>query len=143
MATQDSVRTAETFYEAFNAHNLDGIERITSESFVGVGPDNPEARKGRSALRRWVNEYIKAFPDCKWSKERFSGQDNVFVMQMTFAGTNTGPMEAGQTIPPTNKTVHVPLAIVGVAREDKIEEVHAYWDMMTLLGQLGIMPPGQ
>lgn len=143
MATQDSVRAAEAFYEAFNAHNLDGIERMTSESFVGVGPDNPEARKGRAALRNWISEYVKAFPDGKRSMERFSAQDNVFVMQMTFAGTNTGPMEAGQTIPPTNKAVRVPLAIVGVARGDKIEEVHAYWDMMTLLGQLGLVPSGQ
>ena len=143
MATQDSVRTAETFYEAFNAHNLDGIERMTSESFVGVGPDNPEARKGRAALRNWVNEYIKAFPDCKWQKERVFAEDNSFSLSIVFTGTNTGPLEAGQTIPPTNKSVRVPATFVGIAREGKVEEIRAYWDMMSLLGQLGLVPPGQ
>lgn len=142
MSTEESLRIAEELYEAFNAHDLDRVEESTSESFVGVGPDSPEARKGRTGGRNWAAMYINAFPDCKWMKERIFAQDDLFALQVIFTGTNTGPLEAQQTIPPTNKGVRVPATFVGIAQNGKIEELRGYWDQLTLLGQLGLVPQG-
>src|SRR2546430_14741600 len=47
MHTQDSAQIAQALFDAFNAHDLDRLEALTSDGFLGIGPDSPDLRMGR------------------------------------------------------------------------------------------------
>src|SRR6266705_6164565 len=142
MHSQDSAQIAEAVFDAFNAHDLDRLEALTSDGFLGIGPDSPDLRMGRRGGRAWAAAYFAGFPDSQWTKERIFGQDAAFVLQVIYSGTHTGAFGGAETIPPTNKTVRVPATFVGIARGGKIEDLRAYWERLMVLRQLGLVPDG-
>jgi len=46
------------------------------------------------------------------------------------------------SIPATGKAVQLPACLVVTVRDDQIVEQHHYFDMVTMLTQLGVMPSG-
>jgi predicted ester cyclase len=64
------------------------------------------------------------------------------VYETTWTGTHAGPLTApdGQTIPPTGRSVAMPACLVVRVADDRIVEQHHYFDMVTMLSQLGLMP---
>jgi steroid delta-isomerase-like uncharacterized protein len=139
---QATAQIAQALFDAFNAHDLDRLEALTSEGFLGIGPDSPDLRMGRRGGRAWAAAYFAGFPDSKWTKERIFTQDNAFVLQVIYTGTHTGSFDGAQTAKPTNKTVRVPATFIGIARDGKIEDLRGYWDRLLVLRQLGLIPEG-
>ncbi len=140
MHSQNSAQIAQSLFDAFNAHDLDRLEALTSDGFLGIGPDSPDLRMGRRGGRAWAAAYFAGFPDSQWTKERIFGQDSAFVLQVIYTGTHTGAFGRAETIPPTNKAVRVPATFVGIARDGKIEDLRGYWDRLLVLRQLGLVP---
>jgi steroid delta-isomerase-like uncharacterized protein len=140
MHSQASIQTAQALFDAFNAHDLDRLEAMTSDGFLGIGPDSPTLRMGRRGGRAWAAAYFAGFPDSKWTKERIFAQDTTFVLQVIYSGTHTGAFDGAGTVPPTNKKVRVPATFIGIARDGKIEDLRGYWDRLLVLRQLGIAP---
>src|SRR2546427_10166231 len=127
---------------SFNPHDLDRLEALTSDGFLGMGPDSPVLRMGRRGGRAWAAAYFAGFPDSKWTKERIFGQDAAFVLQVIYTGTHTGAFDGALTVPPTNKTVSVPPTFIGIARNGKIADLRGHWDRLLVLRQLGLVPDG-
>ena len=142
MQTQDSLQTAQALFDAFNAHDLDRLEALTSDGFLGIGPDSPDVRMGRRGGRAWAAAYFTGFPDSKWTKERIFSQNPAFILQVIYTGTHTGAFEGAETVAPTMKTVRVPATFVGISRDGKIEDLRGYWDRLLVLRQLGLVPNG-
>ena len=60
---------------------------------------------------------------------------------MEWTGTNNGPLSGPfGTIQPTGKVGKVAAAQVACFEEDKICEIHHYFDLMTVLRQMGVGP---
>src|SRR5207245_2616627 len=78
MHSQDSAQLAPSLFAASNAHELDRLEALTSDGFLGIGPDSPDLRMGRRGGRAWAAAYFSGFPDSQWTKERIFGQDAAF-----------------------------------------------------------------
>src|SRR5207245_4920068 len=91
MHSQNSAQIAQALFDAFNAHDLDRLEALTSDGFLGIGPDSPDLRMGRRGGRAWAAAYFTGFPDSKWTKGRIVAQDAAFVRQVISIGTRTGP----------------------------------------------------
>ena len=142
MHSQASTQIAQALFDAFNAHDLDRLEALTSDGFLGIGPDSHDLRMGRRGGRAWAAAYFAGFPDSKWTKERIFAQDAAFVLQVIYTGTHTGAFDGAEAVPPTHRTVSVPATFIGVAREGKIEDLRGYWDRLLVLRQLGLVPDG-
>ena len=142
MHSQASAQIAQALFDAFNAHDLDRLEALTSDGFLGIGPDSPDLRMGRRGGRAWAAAYFAGFPDSRWTKERIFAQDAAFVLRVIYTGTHTGAFDGAKTVPPTNKTVSVPATFIGIARDGKIEDLRGYWDRLLVLRQLGLVPDG-
>jgi predicted ester cyclase len=56
----------------------------------------------------------------------------------TYEGTHTGPMGP---VPATGKKVHFDFGGVFRVENGKLAEFWLTWDNMTILGQLGLLPP--
>jgi len=83
----------------------------------------------------------KAFPDATGTITSAVGSGNQAVLEVTWKGTQTGPLEAnGKTIPPSGKRQVTPAALFFTFEGEKIKESRQYFDLMTLLTQIGAKP---
>jgi steroid delta-isomerase-like uncharacterized protein len=81
-----------------------------------------------------------AFPDGRGEIGTVvDGGDHV-VIEVVWTGTHLGPLQTpdGGTVPPTERTFAVPAAMVLAMRDGKITGMTHYFNLMTLLGQLGV-----
>lgn len=97
--------------------------------------------KGADECVKAVQKWKRAFPDVKANilSAKISG-DSV-VVELQWDGTHTGPFEGPMgTIQPTNKRGSVKAVEVFRVEKDKIVEVRHYFDLLTILTQMGISP---
>ena len=67
---------------------------------------------------------------------------NTVVSELKMTGVNTGDMEMpdGSKIPATGKSVEMQACQVAEFEDGKMTKVTAYYNMMTMMAQLGLMP---
>lgn len=83
-----------------------------------------------------------AFPGMRGEVESLIAAGDQVAYETIWKGTHTGPLTSpdGQTIEPTGKAVQLPACLVVTVRDNRIVEQHHYFDMVTLLTQLQVMP---
>jgi predicted ester cyclase len=97
--------------------------------------------KGADESIKVIQRWKRAFPDLKATVlNTFTAGDKVLA-EVEWEGTQTGPLEGpAGTIAPTNKRGVIKAAIVCTVKNDKVVEFHHYFDLLTLLSNLGIAP---
>jgi steroid delta-isomerase-like uncharacterized protein len=137
----DSIKCASRFVEAYNSRDWDGLK----ESFAADGVyDEVGTRRrlqGPDEILDAHQGWAKAFPDAHGSiTGAFADGDNV-TLEITWKGTHTGPLEGTQgVIPPSGKSWELRACQVVKVEQDKIKEDRQYFDMVSLLDQLGVTP---
>jgi steroid delta-isomerase-like uncharacterized protein len=138
---QDS---AKKLADTFTKHDVDALTKLYASDAVAYDPMYPEPLRGRDAIRKDAANYIRAFPDLRFELLTVIEQDERSgAAEVRLTGTQTGPMEAptGEEIPPTNKRSDVKgAAFVKLNDRGEIVEERRYYDVGTILRQLGIMP---
>jgi steroid delta-isomerase-like uncharacterized protein len=130
-------------HEQVDAFNNGDWERLQS----GLAAD---ARYHELATQRKVEgpekivELFKgwktAFPDAAGKVTSAVGSGNTAALEVTWTGTHTGPLETPDgTIPASGKRQETPAAIVLTFEGGKIKENKQYFDLMTLLKQIGAL----
>jgi steroid delta-isomerase-like uncharacterized protein len=143
MAGKDLTKISRDYIEAFNAANWSRVkETLTGNSLYNeVGTQR--RIQGADAIVTAFQGWKRAFPDAKGKvTNSVSTGDNV-VLEITWEGTHTGPLEGpGGTIAATGRRQVTPAALLILFEGDKIKESRHYFDMMTLLHQIGAVPVG-
>ena len=79
-----------------------------------------------------------AFPDVAGTVTSAIASGNKAVLEVTWKGTHTGPLESPEgTIPASGRRQETPAACFFTFEGDKIKESRHYFDSMTLLKQIG------
>src|SRR2546428_12028433 len=86
MHNQDSAQIAEAMFDAFNAHDLDRLEALTSDGFLGIGPDSPDLRMGRRGGGAWAAADLGGGPRSKWAEEGAFGREAAVVPPVGYTG---------------------------------------------------------
>lgn len=81
-----------------------------------------------------------AFPGIRGDIENLIASGDQVAYETTWKGVHTAPLATpdGQTIPPTGNSVTLPACLVVRVADDKIVEQHHYFDLVTMLSQLGL-----
>ncbi len=88
------------------------------------------------ALQGWAN----AFPDSKATFVREFASEDTAVLELVWKGVHTGPLQTPTgAIPASNKPIEVPACQVVQVEGGKIKSLSHYFDMLTLLTQIGAM----
>lgn len=87
-----------------------------------------------------LSGYFAAFPDLKVTYTRVLGKGNVAAAEWVFTGTNEGEL-MGQK-PTKKKTGYRALSLLTFAPDGKVKRESSYFDMGTMMGQLGLGPKG-
>jgi len=143
MSVEENLRVLEAATKALNDRDLDRFESLHLNSVVQRDPQNPQGIKGVKAIRAGLEPFLKAFPDIRLVTETQFGAGDWVTQLSHMRATHTGPLEApgGQTIPATNKSVRLPVAMIAKLEGGKFAEVNLYFDQAGLMAQLGLLPP--
>jgi len=86
------------------------------------------------AWRGWA----KAFPDSKATIVREIASGDTAVFELVWKGVHTGPLQTPTgTIPASNKPIEMPACQVVQVEGGKIKSASHYFDMLTMLTQIG------
>ena len=98
--------------------------------------------EGKSAIRERLAQELEAFPDVVHTVRSFVEQGDAFADEWTFAGTHTAPLllPDGRELPATGKRVDVRGMEVVELRDGKIVVNTLYYDNLSVLSQLGLVP---
>lgn len=84
--------------------------------------------------------WAKAFPDSKATFVREFASGDTAVVEIVWKGTHTGPLQTpAGAIPASNKTIEMPACQVVQVEGGKIKSGSHYFDMLTMLTQIGAM----
>lgn len=135
MITEENLRIAKSYIEAFNAQNWTQFSELLAEDVIYNNPIYPEPFKGRSAVLEYYKQLFIAYSDFKSETFRLFGQGNNICWEGILTGTHEGPI---RDIAPTYKSVRIPICQIVTIEEGKITKLDAYFDQLGYRAQLGL-----
>ena len=95
--------------------------------------------KGVDQFLAVLQGWAKAFPDSKATHQNAISSGTTVVLELTWHGTHTGPLETpGGSIAATGKPIAVPACMFVEIGDGKAKSIRHYFDMATLMQQLGV-----
>ncbi|MDP9237527.1 MAG: ester cyclase [Chloroflexota bacterium] len=141
MGEQDLIKVAKELVEAFNKEDWDRYMALygTGSLYNEVGTGRQ--LRGKAEILPALQSWRKAMPDVRGTVTNAFATGNKAVLEVTWKGTQTGPMDGpGGTLPPSDKSQTTPAAWVFEFEGDKVKESRHYFDMMSFMQQIGAMP---
>ncbi len=128
--------------EMLSGHNLNVAEELFTPDFVDHDADDPiEGRvSGVEGAKREVGVFFTAFPDMEVTIDEIIAEGDRVAVRGMLRGTHKGELLG---IPPTGKTVNVWAWQTYRLAGGRIAEAWLNVDRLTLLQQLGVIPPPQ
>jgi steroid delta-isomerase-like uncharacterized protein len=134
------IDTAKSATLAYNEKNWDKVKSVFAEN--GIYDEKATGRRIQGPgdiIKAWQG-WGQAIPDSKatFVPEYVSG--DTVVIEVVWKGVHTGPLQTPTgTIPPSNKRIEVPACQVIKVAGEKVTSFTHYFDMMTLLTQIGAL----
>lgn len=141
MTSHDNTSIARGIYECFNNRDLDRAVGLVANDVEWRDMPTGETWRGPNGFKQSLQRWLTAFPDSKCDITNVVCAGDWCTVEFTGRGTNTGAM-AGPTgeMPPTGRYVEVPFCDVIEIKNGKVARGHSYFDMATMMQQLGLMP---
>jgi steroid delta-isomerase-like uncharacterized protein len=146
MTAQDNVALSLSLADLFNSRQSDPawLDKIVAAfeidsqfTNIPLGTTLP----GPEGYKQFVMFFAEGFPDSRIEVTNAFATEDQVVLEYTGRGTNTGPLHLPTgDIPATGRRAELRLCDVTQIRNGKIVSYHAYFDTMTLLQQLGLVP---
>jgi steroid delta-isomerase-like uncharacterized protein len=123
--------------EAFNNDDWDAARGLIGDStYNELGTQRSLA--GADAIIGALQGWKAAMPDVKGTVTSATESGQRVVLEVTWEGTQTGEMVTEQgTIPPSGKRQKTPSAFVFDYENGELKESRNYFDILTLLKQIG------
>ena len=124
--------------EVVNAQNLDVVDIIYDPDLIFNDPFAPGgAAHGHAGLKEFLTAIYTAMPDFQFVLEDLIVDGEKGVWRGVVSGTLRGQFGG---IPPTGKHFRAPITEIFQLRADKIVEVWAFTDPLSILQQVGAIP---
>jgi steroid delta-isomerase-like uncharacterized protein len=142
MSEQENIKAAAAFFEAWNAGDLSRDSAYSADDFMAEVPGAP-GPLNREQATMYNQNFLTAFPGSKFEVLRTISQGDYVVMHWKISGKNTGALQtpSGGVVPPTGRTGTVVGSTTSQLRDGKVIHTWTFWDMASLLNQLGLLPP--
>ena len=144
----DLVALVQIGYDAYNDHTFDAhwLERaaapIAEECEVVDIPSGTTLR-GPEGLKQLLLGFSTAFPDSRVEVTDLSTTEDGAVVEFVARGTHTGPLHTPSgDIQPAGRPFEVHFCDVYKINDGKIVRHSTYYDALSLLQQLGVIPQG-
>lgn len=147
MTAQENVARARAQLEVYNRHASD--PNWLDKALAGIAEDAeftdvPTGRtfRGPEGYKKSILTFTEGFPGSRLEITNAFGTEDEVVIEYVGRGTHKGPLHlhTGHHIPATGRSPEVRFCNVYRFRDGKVVSVHSYYDLMSLLRQLGVDP---
>jgi len=138
MSTEANKASNRRFYEeVINQKQLAVVDEVAGDNYLShdFPPGLPPGREG---LKVFISVFHAAFPDGHLTIDQMIAEGDTVATRLTFHGTHTGEF---QGIAPTGKKVTIPAMDMARFESGKLVEHWGGPNQMSLLQQLGVIPP--
>jgi steroid delta-isomerase-like uncharacterized protein len=125
--------------EAFVAHDYDRVAATLSHDCTFDDVASGVVATGRDGVLEEFKKWETGFPDMDISALSVVSTDTGAAGEFLARGTQSGPL--GE-IPPTGKPVEARFSLIAEIEDGHITGMREYYDAMTLMTQLGVVPSG-
>ena len=141
MAEQDLIKTARGLVDAFNVGDWEGCKAALASESVYDEVGTARRIQGPAAIIPCWQAWKQAMPDVKGTVSQAFADGNTVVLEVTWAGTQTGPLQGPSgPVPATGKRQTTRASWVLNFDGGKIKDSRHYFDMLSFLQQLGVIP---
>jgi steroid delta-isomerase-like uncharacterized protein len=137
MSQQDMINLARENVEAYNAGDWHRLKAALAPNVIYDEVGGQRRLQGAGQFVEAHEGWKQAGPDSKGTITNAFASGNTVMIEVHWTGTQTGPLGA---IPPSGKSWSVRGAQVFTIEGGKIKELRQYFDMMTILQQMGAVP---
>ena len=121
-------------FAAAEARDFDRMRDLFADHYVYIGTDGVE--QGVDTSLAVAEKFLEAFPDLRFEfRHQHVPSDGVSILELTARGTHQGDLEG---IAPTSKRVELVGCNVIEAENGKIVRERDYYDVMSVMQQLGV-----
>jgi steroid delta-isomerase-like uncharacterized protein len=136
---QELVTAAKAPFTAFNDKNWDAVRAAITRDFVYDEVATQRKAQGTDQVIGLWQGWAAAFPDAKATFDNTLVSGNSVVLEVTWRGTHQGPLRTpAGSLPATGKRIEVRACAVVELDGQKAKLQRHYFDMATLLQQLGV-----
>lgn len=130
------------FMDALVADDWDTVKDMYADDCVFEEVPTGQVFNGVEENLQNDQQWKSIISDMKPTFDNIIEAGNNVSCEMTMVATMTGEMEMpdGTKVPPTNKTANVKLCFISEWNGGKMSKGSMYWDMMTFMQQIGVMP---
>jgi len=142
MAQPEMLSIANVAKSSVNAYNDKNWEKVRAS----LAPDclydevatNRKAKGINETLSVWQG-WAKALPDSKATFDNQFVMDNTVILELTWRGTHTGPLQTPRgEVAPTGRTIQLRACQVIEVSGERVKAIRQYFDMASLTQQLGV-----
>lgn len=136
---QDPITLARGTVEAFNEGDFDRLRDLLADDSAYDEPGTQRHVKGADAIVDINRAWKEAFPDARGTVTNAVGcGDSVAVLEITWEGTQSGPLRLGDgSIPASNRRIELQACEVVECKDGKVTSDRHYFDMLGMLEQIG------
>lgn len=136
---QDESLVVDRAYETWNSGDVSGLKDLyAADADVAIPGASAQGREQVGAL--W-GAFVSAFPDGELTELLRLDCGGYIVSENNLSGTHTAPLLTPQgEIPATGNSVSVDGVSIFKIENGEIKSEHLYFDQMTFLAQLGLIP---
>ena len=142
--SQTLIDAAKASVVAYNEKDWDAVTKVvTNDVEYDEVATNRKLVGPSDVIAAWKG-WATALPDSEATIEAAYGSGNTVTLELTWRGTQSGPLQtATGNIPATGRKITIRAAqIVELTPDGKTKRVRHYFDMATLLAQLGVSAVG-
>jgi steroid delta-isomerase-like uncharacterized protein len=134
---QNKVIAKRAFEEILSQGRFELAEQLYAKDFINHGiHSNASLEEDQAALKGWH----QAFSDIVVSPEKLIAEGDLVTIYWIARGTNTG---AGNGLPATGKKVELAGITIWRILDGKIKEEWSAFDQLSMMQQLGLLPPNK
>lgn len=119
--------------------NVALIDEVFAEDYIEHNPALPTEIRGRDDMREKVEMFQKAFSNADGTTEAIIADGNMVADRHRFKATHDGEF---MDMPPTGNEIDVEGIAFYRLEDGKVAEMWTQADVMGMMEQLGMFPPG-
>jgi steroid delta-isomerase-like uncharacterized protein len=138
MANQSLIDAAKAPVLAYGDKNWNAVRASVTPDILYDEVAIPQKIKGVDQLLTCWQGWATAFPDSKATFQNAIAGGDTVVLEVKWRGTHRGVLQTPEgRFDATGKTIEVPACLVVEIEDGKAKSMRHYFDMATLLQQLG------
>jgi len=141
IGSQESIQLAREAVEAFSTGDWERMRTTLAPDAVWEQVCTEDRLEGPDAIVELNRAWKQAFSDARGTVTNAFCADDTAVLEVTYQGTHDGDLQTPRgAIPPSGRQASVRAVLVVRMADGRITEARQYFDLLTILGQIGAAP---